>query len=308
MAHGHQRPHSGQYSAGQGSQNIQVSARPQPETTPHLRREMLRARSQRASRATPEPESTEREGFSRSSIAAWVVLLGGMALAAGGVLQASLNNETSQASANEQTLENEVSQLKVQLDKERAEKTNLLEKMSALPSEGETRQVEAQAPLQPEPPTEVPEVAPETESPLAAEPASSDAEIDPGLPATSDDSTLPPPMAPSAELLNQQIAAIEPSVQKASSYGIHLASFGDRTMAERGWLLLQRNHPGALGALKPKIEELKDESGRPIFLLIAGPFETEAAAASHCQKINAQVVFCRARAFTGSEFAATARQ
>jgi hypothetical protein len=183
-------------------------------------------------------------------------------------------------------------------------------------------QFEAQAPLQPEPPAETQVETPsepqvetrieETPAPVeppveiqsaAVQPVST-VDVQPDVQTTSDDNTLPPPMAPSAELLNQEIAGIEPSGQKANTYGIHLATFGDRSMAERGWVLLQRNHPGGLGALKPRIDELKDKTGRPVFLLIAGPFESEAAASSHCQKIGGQVVFCKARAFTGSEFAA----
>jgi hypothetical protein len=210
------------------------------------------------------------------------------------------------AVANEQSLERQVSDLREELDKERTEKTELLAKVAT--ATAPLSEVEAQAP--PEPPPAVSIQAP-TEEPAEVEPAAIqpvstavDAESQLQVQATSDDNTLPPPMAPSAELLNQQVAAIEPSDLKASSYGIHLATFGDRTMAERGWLLLQRNHPGALGALKPRIDELKDQSGRPVFLLVAGPFESEAAASSHCQKISAQVVFCKARAFTGSEFAA----
>jgi hypothetical protein len=95
---------------------------------------------------------------------------------------------------------------------------------------------------------------------------------------------------------------------KTSAYGIHLASFADRTMAERGWLLLQRNHSSALGQLKPRIDEAKDDKGNSIFLLLAGPFDTEELATAHCKKINTQVVFCKPRPFIGSEFAAAIAQ
>jgi hypothetical protein len=211
------------------------------------------------------------------------------------------------AAANEQSLERQVSDLREELDRERTEKTELLAKVAT--ATAPLSEVEAQAPPESPPATtiEVPIQEPAAEvQPAAIQPVSTAVEADSQLQVqtTSDDNTLPPPMAPSAELLNQQVAAIEPADLKASTYGIHLATFGDRTMAERGWLLLQRNHPGALGALKPRIDELKDQSGRAVFLLVAGPFESEAAASSHCQKIGAQVVFCKARAFTGSEFAA----
>ncbi len=79
-------------------------------------------------------------------------------------------------------------------------------------------------------------------------------------------------------------------------------------MAERGWLLLQRNHSAALGELKPRVDETKDEHGNPVFVLIAGPFDTETAAAAHCKKISAQVVFCKPRPYNGSEVAAAVQQ
>ena len=72
-------------------------------------------------------------------------------------------------------------------------------------------------------------------------------------------------------------------------------------MAERGWLLLQRNHPAALGDLTPRIEDAKDDTGKTVFLLLAGPFPTQELAAAHCLSIRSQVVFCKPRPFLGSE-------
>jgi hypothetical protein len=117
-------------------------------------------------------------------------------------------------------------------------------------------------------------------------------------------------MAPSAELLLSDVPVSAVPVDTASGastangFGIHLASFADRTMAERGWELLQRNHPSALGQLKPRVEEAKDDKGNPVFLLIAGPFDSEEKAAAHCRKINTQVVFCKPRPYIGSEITA----
>ena len=302
MAQGH-RPVPGEHFES----NVQGShVRPHLEPAPHLRRELIRARTRRTSRPAAEPQEQPEHRHTRSAIASWLILVVGLAVAVGGVLQAAMRGNDQVASANEQSLERQVSDLRVELDKERTEKTELLAKVAT--ATAPLSEVEAQPPELPQATTiETPIEEPAAEvQPAAIQPVSTAVEAESQLQVqtTSDDNTLPPPMAPSAELLNQQIAAIEPADLKASSYGIHLATFGDRTMAERGWLLLQRNHPGALGALKPRIDELKDQSGRAVFLLVAGPFESEAAASSHCQKISAQVVFCKARAFTGSEFAA----
>ena len=301
----------------QGSQSV----RPHVDSAPHLRRELIRARTRRASRPVAEPDEVPERGYMRASMASWAILALGLAVAVGGVVQAALRGDGEVASVSDQSLERQVSDLRVELDKERAENTQLLAKVASTPES--VGQFEAQAPLQPEAQaetqvetqietqaeTQIEETPAPVEPPLevqsaAVQPVSTAVDVQPDVQATSDDNTLPPPMAPSAELLNQEIAGIEPSGQKANTYGIHLATFSDRSMAERGWVLLQRNHPGGLGALKPRIDELKDQTGRPVFLLIAGPFESEAAAASHCQKIGGQVVFCKARAFTGSEFAA----
>ena len=227
-----------------------------------------------------------------TSVMSWVVVLGGILLAVVGVVNASLplsGGRDERPSVAEDVLNKQIVQLKAELDKERAEKTELIDQIAAVKT----------SPKQPAAP------AVQTAVQTSTAQLQSDAEDDP---------SLPQPMAPSVELMLSDIpvSSVPVSSEAAGAnppvYGIHLASFADRTMAERGWLLLQRNHSAALGELKPRVDETKDEHGNPVFVLVAGPFDTEAAAASHCKKISAQVVFCKPRPYNGSEVAAAVQQ
>jgi hypothetical protein len=229
-----------------------------------------------------------------TSVMSWVVVLGGILLAVVGVVNASLplsGEQNEQPSVAEDVLNKQIAQLKAELDKERAEKTELIDQIAAAKT----------SPPSPQPAAPAVQTAVQTSTAQLQ----SDAEDDP---------SLPQPMAPSVELMLSDIpvSSVPVSSEAAGAnppvYGIHLASFADRTMAERGWLLLQRNHSAALGELKPRVDETKDEHGNPVFVLIAGPFDTETAAAAHCKKISAQVVFCKPRPYNGSEVAAAVQQ
>ncbi|HEY7749206.1 MAG TPA: SPOR domain-containing protein [Aestuariivirgaceae bacterium] len=231
-----------------------------------------------------DPKGDGTLGFGTSAFS-WLVVIGGVLLAVVGVVQAARGSGDEQAgggSVAESVLNQQIDQLKAELDKERAEKTELIDKMAA-----------AEGPAQ----KPAPSIEANTQTAVAA------------MPVPQEGPSLPEAMAPSAELMLSGIpvGSDEPDA-KVSSFGIHLASFADRTMAERGWNLLKRNHPGALGKLTPRIDEAKDENGNSVFLLVAGPFESEALAAAHCKKINTQVVFCKPRAFRGSEVANVSAQ
>jgi hypothetical protein len=217
-----------------------------------------------------------------------------MLLAIVGVVHASwpsAEDPKAQPTVAEAALNKQIAQLRAELDRERAEKSELADKLAA---------AKVPAP-QPEPePVSFPEKSPPQTTPP------------PMKLAAADESSLPEPMAPSVELMLSDsplnAVPIESSVSgsASASFGIHLASFADRTMAERGWVLLQRNHPAALGQLRPRVDQAQDDKGNAVFLLIAGPFDTEELAAAHCGKINTQVVFCKPRPFTGAELTAAA--
>jgi hypothetical protein len=242
--------------------------------------------------------------------------MGGMLLAVGGVVHASWPSPEEEGSASaslaEDVLNKQIAQLKAELDRERAEKSELIENMATA----------AKSPA-PDPQLARPAVQKATQA--VADQSDSDRaqtqvaelqvpESSADEPAEEEESSLPQPMAPSAELMLSDVPVSAVPVETSSGasapqgFGIHLASFADRTMAERGWELLQRNHPSALGKLKPLVEEAKDDKGNTIFLLIAGPFETEDLAAAHCRKITTQVVFCKPRPYNGSEITAALPQ
>jgi hypothetical protein len=243
-------------------------------------------------------------------------MMGGMLLAVAGVVHASWppspedQGAAAVPSIAQEVLDKQIAQLKAELDQERAEKTELLANMAAV--------AKAPAP-EPQPPSpavqKVTQTVPEEGDAGPAQVAELQVPQAPADQARNEEeeSSLPQPMAPSVELLLSDVPISAVPVDNASAgapqaFGIHLASFADRTMAERGWELLQRNHSSALGQLKPRIEEAKDDKGNAVFLLIAGPFDTEELAAAHCRKINTQVVFCKPRPYTGSEIAAALPQ
>jgi len=274
----------------------------------------------------------------RASKLAKGVLMGGMLLAVAGVVQAAWMPEEKDLSPSvaQETLAKQIDQLKAELDRERAEKSQLLDKLAAAEMPAETTPPDSAAmDIPPEPTDAEPAAAESPDVPAAAPPAPAPAQVNlqqasAELPAPASDRSaqktqpgnlpqpvapaaesgnLPQPMAPSAELLLTSVPVESgETAAEGGAYGIHLASFADRTMAERGWALLQRNHPAALSELKPRVDEAKDESGKPVFLLIAGPFESEALAAAHCRKITTQVVFCKPRPFSGSDIVSAVAQ
>ncbi len=260
-----------------------------------------RLRQQRAPQSALEEELKTSDRFDAGvSTVSWLILLGGMLLAIGGAVHASWPSAEQGHEATsiaEGVLTKQIAQLKAELDKERAEKAELMAGAAAL---------KAPDPAAPSP---APSVQTAAQTVISAEAPSQPGPTQAG----EEDSSLPAPMAPSVELLLSDLPINSVPVESgspaaAAAYGIHLASFADRTMAERGWQLLQRNHPGALGTLKPRIEEAQDDKGSPVFLLIAGPFNTEELATAHCKKINTQVVFCKPRPFVGSDLAAAVPQ
>jgi cytoskeletal protein RodZ len=313
--------------------------------TPY-RRESGASGAARQRPASPESASSEDPKWDsgrsvRASKLARGVLMGGMLLAVVGVVQAAWMPEEKNVSPSvaQETLAKQIDQLKAQLDHERAEKSELLEKLATAeaPAESSAESAPPESAAIDTPPESAnvePAAAENLDFPAAVPPSAVPAPVslqqasaevpapasdrsaekpEPGNPQpvapSAEAGNLPQAMAPSAELLLTSVA-VEPgkTTGEGGAYGIHLASFADRAMAERGWALLQRNHPGALSKLKPRVDEAKEESGKPVFLLIAGPFDSEALAAAHCRKITTQVVFCKPRPFSGSEFASAVAQ
>ncbi len=296
----------------------------------HHRRDghVSRLRSRRPTRVLIEEMKPGRGFAITAAMMAWAVLLVGIGIAVVGTVQAmrAAGDEPVATGALEaQSLTRQIEQLKIDLDQERVEKQELLQKLAAVQS-GSAQSEPAASPgasvtvqkadvpatAESEVPDDVdpnatvsgtePSVAvnqPTAPPPQPTAPA-------PAAPLT--ETALPAPMAPSAELLKPAVPAVADTdaaeAGAARSFGVHLASFADRVMAERGWALLQRNHPAALGDLTPRIEDAKDEAGNPIFLLLAGPFQTMELAADHCKIIRSQVVFCKPRPFLGNELTA----
>jgi hypothetical protein len=289
--------HFGAHGGRQGFLRLRAPAPNSPPSGRHYNSVPApRLRQQRPAPSALEEELKTSGRFDAGvSTVSWVILLGGLLLAIGGVVHASWpSGERSPAGTSiaEGVLTKQIAQLKAELDRERAEKAELMASAA----------MNAPAPASPAAAASV-QTAVQTVVPAEAQ-----SEPDQGQ-AGEPESSLPEPMAPSVELLLSDLPVSSVPVESdgpgaaPAAYGIHLASFADRTMAERGWQLLQRNHPSALGSLKPRIEEAQDDKGTPVFLLIAGPFKTEELAAAHCKKINTQVVFCKPRPFVGSELA-----
>jgi hypothetical protein len=291
--------------------SAQISSRRNPEIGSSSR--LRQSQPARISFEDPKAAKPIRVG---TSGAVRGILLGGILLAVVGVVHASWSSAEQREvapSISEDVLNRQIAQLRAELDKERAEKSELIEKVAAAEAQAmEARAVEL-------PPAEIQSAESRSGESQAVEPPpaaiqtvmQSNPAPEPEQISEENDS-LPAPMAPSVELMlsDTPVAAIpvasETPAPSSGTYGIHLASFADRIMAERGWQLLQRNHVAALGQLKPRINEAADDKGNTVYLLIAGPFETEELAASHCKKINTQVVFCKPRDFSGSDVAGAA--
>ena len=282
-----------------------------PETLPSTR-----LRQPRPHQIPLEEPRSAGPFHSGTSAFSWVILMGGMLLAVAGVVHASWPSPEEQraasASISEDVLNKQIAQLKAELDRERFEKTELIENIATAAKSPAPQPQPAHAAVQ----TVTQAVAKASDAaPAQAQVAELQVPETPAdQPAGDEESSLPQPMAPSVELMLSDVPVSAVPVETpsgasaAEGFGIHLASFGHRTMAERGWELLQRNHPSALGKLKPRVEEAKDDKGNTVFLLIAGPFDSEELAAAHCRKINTQVVFCKPRPYNGSEITAALPQ
>jgi hypothetical protein len=266
-------------------------------------------------------ETNSGRGFALTGMMmAWLVLAIGILIAVVGTVQAMRSAgdvPVPLPPADTQALSRQIEELKIELDRERSEKQDLLQKLanaqpppepepqpseeaasSMAKTELQATDVEGEAEPEAAPPVEPP---PEVVAAVPAVPAPAATSSPSASQASAPEPSLPTAMAPSAELMQQGGPAVAEaqSTGAATSFGVHLASFADRVMAERGWTLLQRNHPAALGDLTARIESATDDGGNSIYLLVAGPFETRELAAAHCRNIRTQVVFCKPRAFIG---------
>ena len=247
----------------------------------HQRRDghVSRLRSRRPAQVLIEETKPAAFGIS-ATVMAWAVLVVGIVIAVVGAVQAmrTAGEEPAAAAAlDTPALSQQIEQLKIDLDRERAEKQDLLQKLAAAQAEAAPA---PEAPAVAQAPG-VPAAAPKSDVTVAAEGEAGDAAA-PALPDAGTEASvaapqpqapaaqgpapepaLPAPMAPSVELLKPTVPAVADfdtaEAAAASSFGVHLASFADRVMAERGWVLLQRNHPAALGDLSPRIQDAKDE-------------------------------------------------
>ncbi len=153
----------------------------------------------------------------------------------------------------------------------------------------------ASPPIQPAPPVETPPV--EAPSPAPARPdvpvAAAPSPSAPSLPAAQPAQVQQPAVLPAAA-----------TAPPAGGLAIHLASYGSRETAARGWRSLQARYPALLGTLSAVVAPIQTDRGATLLRLKAGPLTTDAEVARLCEAIRQRGDFCSPETFDGSPLAA----
>ncbi len=95
-----------------------------------------------------------------------------------------------------------------------------------------------------------------------------------------------------AKLTQSAVAPQPPPNLPKPAVAVHLASYGSRAAARRGWDTLRRMYPRLLAAAEPILTAAVAGANGPAVLLLAGPFDTESAG-SVCRDIRTRGGWCR---------------
>lgn len=94
-----------------------------------------------------------------------------------------------------------------------------------------------------------------------------------------------------------RVAAAQPpasaSEEDNTAYRIHLASYHDDHHAQLGWKILSAAQPAVLGPLHPALVPVTLPKKGRFVRLIAGPFESKAAAEHACAILRKSGQYCR---------------
>ena len=90
------------------------------------------------------------------------------------------------------------------------------------------------------------------------------------------------------------------SARRASSPGVHVASYRSERSANRGWAQLRRAHRRFLGNLKHQVTRVNLGRGKGVFYrLIAGPLKSQAEATRLCTQLKRVRQYCEPAIMTG---------
>ncbi|MGB0750249.1 MAG: SPOR domain-containing protein [Magnetospiraceae bacterium] len=87
-------------------------------------------------------------------------------------------------------------------------------------------------------------------------------------------------------------AATPQGTRVAAGIGIHLASYNNARDAEEGWREIEAKNRAALSGLSYSVTRTTVKGKGTIYRLIAGPFESRAAATRRCQQLQAANQYC----------------
>ena len=74
---------------------------------------------------------------------------------------------------------------------------------------------------------------------------------------------------------------------------VHIASFRSEKGAERGWLILRKNHAELLGDLDLQVREIDFGAGMGVFFRVqAGPLDNEQSAKILCERLKSRGLYC----------------
>jgi hypothetical protein len=98
--------------------------------------------------------------------------------------------------------------------------------------------------------------------------------------------------------------ALAPPPEPAPATGqfaLHLATYKLKSSVAEGWADYRKQYHGVLDRLNPRVAEIDLHDGRgTLYRLLAGPYDTAAAAEATCKKIATYPAgYCRVMAFSG---------
>ena len=107
------------------------------------------------------------------------------------------------------------------------------------------------------------------------------------------DSSVPDSSVPDSSVIEPAVA-VEPAteVRSVSRFGVQLAAYHQRDGAAAAWNALRATHPDLLEGLEASYLRIELAAGGVVFRLVAGGFETEAAAQELCGRLKQRDVDC----------------
>jgi len=108
--------------------------------------------------------------------------------------------------------------------------------------------------------------------------------------------------AKKAGMINVAPVVVAPLANQEQTYGVQVASYGNRDEAIRGWKVLLKAYPTSFDGLTPLVNQ-KEVKGRTMYQLKVGPFVGKSFSSDFCKMLKEKGKDCLVTQYNGEAFA-----